>query len=267
MTSTVNLQDYQAFLEKKISLSKDAGMACSLDEIHPLLKPHQAAIVQWAVQGGRRAIFASFGCVAGETIIQGPEVNERIDRLAEAGLPITVWALGDSGPVKAIATAPFYKGVADLFEFVLASGRRITTTLRHRFLTPAGWRVAASLRVGDAIAVSSPAFQQTEAYASELSGQHSSSFSPRPTLDREVYGLPQEVYACLPLSSSGRGLLVRAVDARNSWQTTEDSQADYSACLHQDGGQLRLSQGIGLSLLPSQDDVLARSRSWILWPT
>ena len=68
MTSTVNLQDYQAFLEKKISLSKDAGMPCSLDEIHPLLKPHQAAIVQWMVQGGRRLVGANFGL--GKSLMQ-----------------------------------------------------------------------------------------------------------------------------------------------------------------------------------------------------
>jgi vacuolar-type H+-ATPase catalytic subunit A/Vma1 len=36
--------------------------------IHSLLKPHQADMVRWAVQGGRRAIFASFGL--GKTIIQ-----------------------------------------------------------------------------------------------------------------------------------------------------------------------------------------------------
>ena len=68
VTPTVDLAAYQAFLEKKISLSKDAGMACELDEIHPLLKPHQAAIVQWAVNGGRRAIFASFGL--GKSLMQ-----------------------------------------------------------------------------------------------------------------------------------------------------------------------------------------------------
>ena len=59
--SSVDLIAYQKFLEDKVSISKDAGIACSLDDIHPLLKPHQAAIVQWAVQGGRRAIFANFG--------------------------------------------------------------------------------------------------------------------------------------------------------------------------------------------------------------
>ena len=62
------LQEYQSFLEKKISLSKDVGIHCSLDEIHPLLKPHQAAIVQWMVQGGRRGVFASFGL--GKSLMQ-----------------------------------------------------------------------------------------------------------------------------------------------------------------------------------------------------
>jgi hypothetical protein len=44
------------------------GPEISPGEIHPVLKPHQRAIVQWAVRGGRRGIFASFGL--GKTLIQ-----------------------------------------------------------------------------------------------------------------------------------------------------------------------------------------------------
>ena len=46
MTSIVDLSTYRAFLEEKVSISKETGIACELSEIHPLLKPHQAAIVQ-----------------------------------------------------------------------------------------------------------------------------------------------------------------------------------------------------------------------------
>jgi hypothetical protein len=68
VSTTVDLAAYQKFLEDKVSISKDAGCECKLEDIHPLLKPHQKAIVQWAVQGGRRAIFANFGL--GKSLIQ-----------------------------------------------------------------------------------------------------------------------------------------------------------------------------------------------------
>ena len=54
-------QAYSEFCRSKLDYSYVAGHPCSVDEIHPSLLPHQRAIVQWAVEGGRRAIFASFG--------------------------------------------------------------------------------------------------------------------------------------------------------------------------------------------------------------
>lgn len=53
--------NYLEFLRGKIKMAPALGFDVSEDEINPLLKPHQAAIVRWAVQGGRRAIFAAFG--------------------------------------------------------------------------------------------------------------------------------------------------------------------------------------------------------------
>jgi DNA modification methylase len=44
------------------------GINISRDEIHPALQPHQQDAVVWAVQGGRRALFESFGL--GKTIQQ-----------------------------------------------------------------------------------------------------------------------------------------------------------------------------------------------------
>ena len=52
---------YQAFLERKATVAPVDGFEVDLTEIHPILKPHQRLIVQWAVHGGRRAIFAAFG--------------------------------------------------------------------------------------------------------------------------------------------------------------------------------------------------------------
>lgn len=52
---------YEEFLQSKIEVAKDTGFSISQDEINPVLKPHQRDAVQWAVKGGRRALFESFG--------------------------------------------------------------------------------------------------------------------------------------------------------------------------------------------------------------
>jgi Superfamily II DNA/RNA helicases, SNF2 family len=59
--------DYRTFLEAKIPLALPAGFPCELDEIPTHLadgrpmKDHVRHIVRWAVEGGRRALFESFG--------------------------------------------------------------------------------------------------------------------------------------------------------------------------------------------------------------
>lgn len=62
------MTDYTEFLREKIKLAKPAGFEVSQDDINPMLKPHQRDIVKWALCGGRRAIFASFGL--GKTFMQ-----------------------------------------------------------------------------------------------------------------------------------------------------------------------------------------------------
>lgn len=52
---------YEQFCARKLDYTYQAGHPCDLSEINPILFDHQKAIVQWAVEGGRRAIFASFG--------------------------------------------------------------------------------------------------------------------------------------------------------------------------------------------------------------
>lgn len=59
---------YEQFLETKACFAGLHGLDCDPGEVNPLLKDHQRAIVVWAIRGGRRAIFASFGL--GKTFMQ-----------------------------------------------------------------------------------------------------------------------------------------------------------------------------------------------------
>lgn len=60
--------DYQTFLANKVDFTSTCGVQVEAAAVNPILKPHQAAIVQWAVAGGRRAIFAAFGL--GKSVMQ-----------------------------------------------------------------------------------------------------------------------------------------------------------------------------------------------------
>ena len=60
--------DYIPFLESKIKIAESTGFDTDIDSLNKILKPHQSDIVHWALGGGRRAIFASFGL--GKTFMQ-----------------------------------------------------------------------------------------------------------------------------------------------------------------------------------------------------
>ena len=60
--------DYIEFLKGKIRLAEFGGFEVADSDINPILKPHQRAIVSWAVRGGNRAIFAAFGL--GKSVMQ-----------------------------------------------------------------------------------------------------------------------------------------------------------------------------------------------------
>lgn len=53
--------NYGEFLETKIEVAQETGFSVLPDEIHPVLKPHQRDAVIWALRGGKRALFESFG--------------------------------------------------------------------------------------------------------------------------------------------------------------------------------------------------------------
>lgn len=55
------METYLEFLKSKIVLAKESGFDVDPGEINPNLKPHQRDSVIWALRGGRRALFQSFG--------------------------------------------------------------------------------------------------------------------------------------------------------------------------------------------------------------
>jgi DNA modification methylase len=63
-----NPKPYKEFLEDKIVVAGTFGTKIDRETINPIAKPHQKDIIHWAISGGRRAIFASFGL--GKTLMQ-----------------------------------------------------------------------------------------------------------------------------------------------------------------------------------------------------
>ena len=68
MTPEQRIAAYREFLGAKAQLATASGLDIDPGEVHPVLKPHQCDAVVWAVRGGRRALFESFGL--GKTLQQ-----------------------------------------------------------------------------------------------------------------------------------------------------------------------------------------------------
>jgi hypothetical protein len=64
----VSADPYLDFVRAKIIALPQLAPPVAPEDVHPALKPHQAAITRWAAEGGRRAIFAAFGL--GKSIMQ-----------------------------------------------------------------------------------------------------------------------------------------------------------------------------------------------------
>lgn len=82
---------YGDFLAAKAVLAEQCGVQIAPGAVNPLLKPHQRDIVRWAVQGGRRAIFAAFGL--GKTLMQLESVRLTLAHLG-GGRGLIVMPLG-----------------------------------------------------------------------------------------------------------------------------------------------------------------------------
>ena len=52
---------YAEFLQTKIDIADETGFEIYPSEVNPALKPHQRDAVVWAIRGGKRALFESFG--------------------------------------------------------------------------------------------------------------------------------------------------------------------------------------------------------------
>lgn len=53
--------NYQEFLQSKIELATESGFEIEPCKLNKALLPHQRDAVAWALRGGRRALFESFG--------------------------------------------------------------------------------------------------------------------------------------------------------------------------------------------------------------
>lgn len=60
--------NYLEFLQNKMKLSENSGFDIDESELNPALLPHQKDVIIWAIKGGRRALFESFGL--GKTLQQ-----------------------------------------------------------------------------------------------------------------------------------------------------------------------------------------------------
>lgn len=85
--------DYKEFILDKVRFGHGTGFKVDPASINPMLKPHQRDIVRWAVEGGRRAIFAAFGL--GKSFMQLEAL--RIVGAREGGRQLIIAPLGVRG--------------------------------------------------------------------------------------------------------------------------------------------------------------------------
>jgi len=81
---------YIDFLKSKIVKAELHGFEIQPEDVNPILKPHQRDAVIWAVRGGRRALFESFGL--GKTIQQLETLRIILER--EGGKALIICPLG-----------------------------------------------------------------------------------------------------------------------------------------------------------------------------
>ena len=86
------MSDYADFLADKSEFNTEVGHVVVSEDIHPILKPHQRDIVQWAVMGGRRAIFAAFGL--GKSVIQLETIRLTLSNQGPAARGLIICPLG-----------------------------------------------------------------------------------------------------------------------------------------------------------------------------
>lgn len=78
------MTEYKDFLRQKIRMANFSGFTIEPAAMHEALFPHQRDIVRWAVQGGNRAIFASFGL--GKSVMECEWLRQIVAATGEPGL-------------------------------------------------------------------------------------------------------------------------------------------------------------------------------------
>lgn len=87
------VKTYDDFVKDKVNFERSFGFDVDSGKVSEVLKPHQRAIVQWAVSGGRRAIFAAFGL--GKSVMQIETLRLTIEK--QGGSALIIAPLGVRG--------------------------------------------------------------------------------------------------------------------------------------------------------------------------
>lgn len=82
--------EYLDFLKSKIEIAKDSGFNIEPSKLNKALKPHQRDAVIWALKGGRRALFESFGL--GKTVQELEFCHQTVEKFG--GKALIVCPLG-----------------------------------------------------------------------------------------------------------------------------------------------------------------------------
>ena len=82
--------EYLEFLKTKIEIAAESGFTVDRDGLNKALKPHQRDAVAWALKGGRRALFESFGL--GKTVQEIEFCHQVVKR--KGGKALIVLPLG-----------------------------------------------------------------------------------------------------------------------------------------------------------------------------
>ena len=96
------MNEYNEFLESKIVKSDETGFDVKTTDLPDFLKPHQRDAIEWALKGGKRALFESFGL--GKTVQQLIILNEIFKK--EGGKYLIICPLGVRQEFKKDATNP-----------------------------------------------------------------------------------------------------------------------------------------------------------------
>ncbi len=77
MSVPFKTMEYLEFLKSKIEIAGESGFNCPPEKINKVLK-HQRDAVLWALRGGRRALFESFGL--GKTVQELEFCKQAVDQ-------------------------------------------------------------------------------------------------------------------------------------------------------------------------------------------